>query len=751
MAWPTPQDYNEAIQNPRSCFGDEELRGGTPELTVLGLPKPISGAFASVYQMKCAARRWAVRCFLREVSDHQARYQAISQHLQAAALSSTVGFEFLSRGIRIRGEWYPILKMEWIDGEPLNVYIERNLTNPAALLALTARWRETLADLQRQGIAHGDLQHGNVLISGGQIKLIDYDGMYVPALAGLASHEEGHRNYQHPARSGVEFGPHLDAFSGWVVLLSLAALGVDPHLWQRLNGGDECLLLRRDDFENPQRSKAFQAILAARTPELRTIAKQVQSFLTLPVAQVPALGAVELVLPAGRRRPAPLPDWLAHNRQSGVLDQAPALPALDDAESIAAAPPPEWILEQIGDPAATQRLWDEVDFTGERVAAATTLVVVLFLAIGGLVAFVPTWLPVVVGSVLAVAVAFITLAGYRSHPYHARRKTAARREAGLEARLSQIEAQLMQLREDYRHATFEIRSRRHEYEALEGRLRSTLAAIDAAHVNARTDCENQLRNLADREMDAFDEIDWQSQQAVNTLSDRLNASHSDEHAEMAHTLTQMRDRSILDYLRQRRIEDASIPGIGTKLKERLMAAGIVTAADVDPQRIRQVEGIGEAKARELDDWATLHRWQAEALAPAALPPLMKGSIATKYRVLRESLTATRESTARKFALRREAVSDDFAARQNDVDRESAIVDERHDREYAAACQQFERDRKRLLAEFNQLWPAAAAELERFRASRRRIESSLISTRGDLLRVQIQMGQLAALTFVASGI
>src|SRR5260221_2526225 len=101
MSWPTPQDYNEAIQNPQGCFGDEELRAGTAELTPLGLPKPISGAFASVYQMNCASRRWAVRCFLREFSDQQARYEAISEHLRRATLPSTVAFEFLSHGIRI--------------------------------------------------------------------------------------------------------------------------------------------------------------------------------------------------------------------------------------------------------------------------------------------------------------------------------------------------------------------------------------------------------------------------------------------------------------------------------------------------------------------------------------------------------------------------------------------------------------------------------------------------------------------------
>ena len=41
------------------------------------------------------------------------------------------------------------------------------------------------ADLERHGIAHGDLQHGNLLVAAdGTFRLVDYDGMYVPALRG---------------------------------------------------------------------------------------------------------------------------------------------------------------------------------------------------------------------------------------------------------------------------------------------------------------------------------------------------------------------------------------------------------------------------------------------------------------------------------------------------------------------------------------------------------------------------------------
>ncbi len=746
MTWPTPQDYNEAVQNPKVCFGDAELRDGTPELTPLGLPKPISGAFASVYQLNCGSRRWAVRCFLREVSDHQARYQAISAHLQAANLPSTVGFEFLSRGIRIRGEWYPILKMEWIDGEPLNAYIERHLNNPAAIQALARRWIETLAALRRRGIAHGDLQHGNVLVSQGQIKLIDYDGMYVPALAGFASHEEGHRNYQHPGRSSSEFGPGLDTFSGWVVLLSMVALTVDPRLWQRLNGGDECLLLRSDDFARPARSRAFQAILAGHTRELRALARQVQSFLLLPPSQVPAVDDAHPALPELRRRPAVLPEWLAHNRQSGVFEQDVALPALDEAELHANEARSEWILEQIVDPSVASQVWDNVDFTGERVAAATTLLVVATLTIAMLVGFVPGWLPLAVGSVLSTAAAFIAFVGYRSHPYHAKRMAAEEREAAAKSRFQAVDAQVGQLRDDLHLATVEIRARRHEYYALQGRMRTTLAEIDFRHSTERAACEKQLRNLEERELDGLDEVDWQLQQLVGAHTQRINLSHSDEQAELTQSLVQMRQTSITEYLRQRRIDDAALQGIGVILKERLLAAGIVTAADVEPQRVRAVEGIGDAKARELEDWATLHRWQAEALAPSALPALVKGAIVMKYDSLRESIAASRETAELKCAARRERITEKYSALSEAVDQRSQRVDDDHDREYAATCQQFERDRQRLLAEFNRLWPAASVELEQYRAQRRKLETSLFSARGDLLRVQKQLAQLAALTF-----
>ncbi|MGH2443129.1 MAG: hypothetical protein ACRDFX_08200, partial [Chloroflexota bacterium] len=224
MPWPTPQEYNEAIQNPRANCSDPELAAGTPEVTALGLPRPVTGNFASVYRIRCGNRDWAVRCFWREYADMRQRYEAISRYLAALDLPYTVEFHYLERGIRIRGTWYPVLKMQWVDGVILSTWIEQHLNDRAALAEMAERWRTMMAALEHGGVAHGDLQHGNVMVARNELLLVDYDCMFVPALSGKMSHELGHQHYQHPRRAASDFGPGMDDFSAWVIYLSLLAL-----------------------------------------------------------------------------------------------------------------------------------------------------------------------------------------------------------------------------------------------------------------------------------------------------------------------------------------------------------------------------------------------------------------------------------------------------------------------------------------------------------------------------------------------
>src|SRR6516162_4233094 len=99
MAWPLSQDYNEAVQNPHLCFADDELRAGQAATNALGLPLPRSGSFADVYELHCPAtgRRWAVKCFTRQVPGLGERYAAISDHLRQARLPFTVDFQYLEQ------------------------------------------------------------------------------------------------------------------------------------------------------------------------------------------------------------------------------------------------------------------------------------------------------------------------------------------------------------------------------------------------------------------------------------------------------------------------------------------------------------------------------------------------------------------------------------------------------------------------------------------------------------------------------
>jgi len=93
-----------------------------------------------------------------------------------------------------------------------------------------------MEEMRFAGIAHGDLQHGNIIMCNHELRLVDYDGMYVPAMKNFMASELGHPNYQHPARAPHHFGPYLDNFSAWVIYASIKALQVDPLLLDQLGG-----------------------------------------------------------------------------------------------------------------------------------------------------------------------------------------------------------------------------------------------------------------------------------------------------------------------------------------------------------------------------------------------------------------------------------------------------------------------------------------------------------------------------------
>jgi hypothetical protein len=298
MPWPSSQDYNEAIQSPQANLADPDLRGAEAAVNALGLPLPCSGNFADVYRLTApgGGRSWAVKCFTRQTPGLRERYREIGLHLERVRLPFMVDFTFLDRGIRVRGDWYPVLKMQWVEGLLLNQFVREYLDKPPVLETLCQLWAKLAGRLREAGVAHGDLQHGNVLLVPGAsanslaLKLIDYDGMWVPALARRPSGEVGHTAYQHPQRlrEGT-YSAEADRFPHLVIYTALRALAVGGRpLWERYDSGDN-LLFRQADFAAPRESAVLRELVGLGDGELRQLAQALAIASQKPLEDTPLL------------------------------------------------------------------------------------------------------------------------------------------------------------------------------------------------------------------------------------------------------------------------------------------------------------------------------------------------------------------------------------------------------------------------------------------------------------------------------
>lgn len=290
--WPTPQDFNEAIQTPTISFASEELKTCAAQVNAMGIPVPVSGAFASVYklispQQVSPQQAWAIKCFMREVPDQVQRYGLINNLIKRDNLDCLVGFEFMQNGIRVHDAWYPILKMDWLEGASILDFIDAHCNDSAALAQIAYEFLDVTLKLKSCGIAHGDLQHGNMIITENGLRLVDYDGMFVPGMEGMLSNELGHRNYQHPGREAHHFGSYIDNFSDWVIYLSLHSLAIAPQFWHQTGGGDECLLFKQEDFIDPDSSSLFREFLSHEQEQIRMIGSFLSGLCKMPFPSVP--------------------------------------------------------------------------------------------------------------------------------------------------------------------------------------------------------------------------------------------------------------------------------------------------------------------------------------------------------------------------------------------------------------------------------------------------------------------------------
>lgn len=284
--WPDAVAYREAIQHPSAHITDRFLSGATVALDRRGLPLAYTGRFAVVFRVTLPDDSlWALRCYTSPpqglLDERAERYACLESALQADGIRGLFApFRYIPDGIQVGGQRYPALAMPWIPGETLGRFVEKNREDPAALLTLARTMGEVLRRLQTVGVAHGDWQHDNILVSEGgrRITFVDYDGVYAHSLAQCPPTEQGHPNYQHPSRTGtLGYGPDIDRFPCHLIQTALTALAVEPSLWDSFNDG-ESLVFRRVDLEDPAESTAFASVrlVSHSAPELGTLLRTLE-------------------------------------------------------------------------------------------------------------------------------------------------------------------------------------------------------------------------------------------------------------------------------------------------------------------------------------------------------------------------------------------------------------------------------------------------------------------------------------------
>ena len=264
MQYPLISEYIEAIRLAADNF--DKLSHLQPVLDGNGNPMMSSGNFAVVFKMydPQAHKDVAVKCFLKEQEGRAESYQLIAQELAYTSSSFLTPFRYLDKEIFVESqstndEEFPVVLMDWVEGETLDRYIQSHLADPNALRLLAFQFSRLASWLLSQPFAHGDLKPDNILVrSDGTLTLVDYDGMYVPAMEGTAARELGSPDFRHPLRTAERFNEHIDDFPLAVILLSLKALSLSPTLWNTYGASDR-LLFSATDYRDLSSCAVLQA------------------------------------------------------------------------------------------------------------------------------------------------------------------------------------------------------------------------------------------------------------------------------------------------------------------------------------------------------------------------------------------------------------------------------------------------------------------------------------------------------------
>ena len=264
MQYPLISEYVRAIQDASNNL--DKLANLTPVLDDHGEPYRSSGAFAVVFKMKDeqTGKCYALKCFTEEQEGRAEAYRQIADELEFVDSSYITSVKYLEKEIFVDSsceeDEFPVLLMDWIDGETMESYIAENYQDNYAMAMLCYRFCKMAAWLRSQPFAHGDIKPDNIMVRpDGSLTLIDYDGMFVPAMKGQKSPTIGTKDFSHPLRTVNDFDETIDDLALASVVLSLKAIALKPSLLDEYGAADR-LLFSAEDYRDLSKSKVMATL-----------------------------------------------------------------------------------------------------------------------------------------------------------------------------------------------------------------------------------------------------------------------------------------------------------------------------------------------------------------------------------------------------------------------------------------------------------------------------------------------------------
>lgn len=261
---PTIPSIRTSVENKNLLVLDNHAKNGIFERDARGRLIAYAGGFSIVFPYTTAnGEKWAFRCWHSDIKNSKKRYETISDAIKKAKLSFLCEFQYIDKGINVEGNIYPTTRMRWIDGITIKDYIYQNRNSKDLLIALADNFLKMTRALHAQSLAHGDLQHGNILVDKNhQLYLVDYDSFYCPQLKGEADTVTGLADYQHPARiSNKSVSEKLDYFSELIIYLSILAIAEAPSLADKYKVADaDRLLFSKEDFVDIKNAPIYKDI-----------------------------------------------------------------------------------------------------------------------------------------------------------------------------------------------------------------------------------------------------------------------------------------------------------------------------------------------------------------------------------------------------------------------------------------------------------------------------------------------------------